>query len=65
VVVCSKRLGNAVVRNRIRRVYQATIYKIKNNIAKNIDIVVIPRQTCGSSSGLERSLNDCLARLGR
>jgi ribonuclease P protein component len=63
VVICSKRLGNAVARNRIRRVYQAAICKIRHNIVKNIDVVVVPRQENVSSAGLEQLLIRAVAGL--
>lgn len=43
-VVCSKRLGGSVVRNRVRRLIIAALLKIRRNINKNIDILVYPRQ---------------------
>ncbi len=43
VVICSKRLGGAVQRNRIRRVFNAVISNIKHKVGKNIDIVIFPK----------------------
>ncbi|NQT29881.1 MAG: ribonuclease P protein component [Candidatus Saganbacteria bacterium] len=45
VIVTPKKLGKAVTRNRLRRVFQGGLLKIWHKIAKNIDIVVFPRHT--------------------
>ncbi|MFA5034239.1 MAG: ribonuclease P protein component [Candidatus Margulisiibacteriota bacterium] len=42
-VVCSKKVGNAVKRNRIRRKIVMAYQNIHNNIAKKVDIVIIAR----------------------
>ena len=62
VVVCTKRLGQAVTRNRIRRVYLAAISKIRRNVNKNMDIIVFPMAANGpisldqAASALERGV---------
>jgi ribonuclease P protein component len=43
VVICTKRLGNAVQRNRTRRKFLSVISKISYNIAENMDIIVFPK----------------------
>ncbi|MDD5594128.1 MAG: ribonuclease P protein component [Candidatus Margulisbacteria bacterium] len=63
VVICSKRLGNAVVRNRTRRTTLAAISNIRLNINKNIDIVVIPKSTGLGSRALEVILTGSLAKI--
>ncbi|MFH1347667.1 MAG: ribonuclease P protein component [Candidatus Margulisiibacteriota bacterium] len=42
-VVIPKKIGKAVVRNRLRRVFQAGFVEIRHKIAKNIDVVLFPR----------------------
>jgi len=51
VVVCKKKLGSAVIRNRTRRLAQAAFKKIVDLKGKNLDVVVFPRKT---EEGLER-----------
>ncbi|MBN3033112.1 MAG: ribonuclease P protein component [Candidatus Saganbacteria bacterium] len=65
VVICPGRLGNAVVRNRIRRAYQAAISRIRRNVAKNIDIVIMPRETKVNCPTLIGLLTGALERLHR
>jgi len=43
VVVCSKKIGSAVVRNRVRRVVTAAFASIWHNIGKKVDMVIVPR----------------------
>lgn len=43
-VVCSKRLGSAVVRNRTRRLVVNAFLKIRRNYTKNADIVIVPKK---------------------
>jgi len=43
VVICKKSIGSAVIRNRTRRVIMAAYANIKHKIAKNIDIVIMPK----------------------
>lgn len=42
VVICTKKHGNAVVRNRIRRTFLEAYSRIRHKINKNIDLVIIP-----------------------
>ena len=42
-VVCSRRLGMAVRRNRVRRVIFGVFSRIRPNIGRNVDIVIVPR----------------------
>jgi len=42
-VITSKKLGKAVTRNRLRRVFKAVFAKIWRNLAKNIDLIVFPQ----------------------
>lgn len=44
-VVTPKKLGNAVARNRTRRIFAAAFYKIRHNIAKNMDFVFFPKKS--------------------
>ncbi|MBU0672061.1 MAG: ribonuclease P protein component [Candidatus Margulisbacteria bacterium] len=61
-VVIPKKLGKAVVRNRMRRVIQAVFGNIRHKIAKNIDIVVFPRHAAvgAESRSVESELGKCL-----
>lgn len=42
-VVTPKKLGKAVTRNRLRRVFKAAFANIWRNIAKNVDLIIFPR----------------------
>lgn len=44
-VVTPKKLGNAVVRNRTRRIYEAAFSNIRHNIAINMDFVFFPKKS--------------------
>jgi ribonuclease P protein component len=48
-VVCSSKLGNAVVRNRVKRLVLAGYYKIRHKISKNVDLVIVPKVACGEA----------------
>ncbi len=65
VVVCSKRLGNAVIRNRIRRVFNSVICNIRHKIGKNMDVVIFPKVSTKSldQSRIESSLLAALTRI--
>ena len=43
-MVTPKKLGKAVLRNRIRRRLMSIFSKIRHKIGKNLDIVLYPRQ---------------------
>jgi ribonuclease P protein component len=45
VVICTKRLGGAVRRNRVRRVFLAALSKIRHKIDKKMDIIIFPKAT--------------------
>lgn len=45
VVVCKKKLGSAVIRNKTKRLVQAAFKKIVDLKGKNLDMVVFPRKT--------------------
>lgn len=61
-VITSKKLGKAVVRNRIRRLIVEAYKKIKHKIGKNWDIVIIPKPKIAQArfintiAGLEKAL---------
>lgn len=42
-VLTSKRLGKAVFRNRIRRLFKEGFRQIKDKIKDSVDVVIIPR----------------------
>ena len=65
VVICSKRLGGAVIRNRIRRVFNAAISNIRHKINKNMDYVVFPKVSCDqlNANKISLALKDALAQL--
>jgi len=56
VVVCSKALGNAVKRNRTRRVVIQAYQNIWHNNAKKYDMVIIPRRANLAVSDYENDL---------
>ena len=64
-VVIPKKLGKAVARNRVRRVFQAAFDNIRRKIAKNIDIVVFPRSAAFGlkTPDIEAGLVKCLSRI--
>ena len=64
-VVTPKKLGKAVVRNRLRRIFQAAFVKIRHKIAKNINLVIFPRPSAiGKTAGdAEVGLVKCLNRI--
>ena len=64
-VVIPKKLGRAVTRNRLRRLFQAAFARIKHKIAKNIDMVVFPRSAAIDKpvADIEVGLGKCLNRI--
>jgi ribonuclease P protein component len=54
LVICSKRLGGAVVRNKIRRQITAWYLKNEHKMAKNIDMIVTPRKVSEGSEYAEQ-----------
>ncbi len=65
VVICGKRLGGAVKRNRIRRLFNAAIYNIRRKISKKVDIVIFPKadKPALDRASLELALESALARI--
>jgi len=60
----SKKVGNSVVRNKIKRRIREIFRKNQASIAKNAEIVLIPRSEAGKTGyqELEKSLLGLLAR---
>lgn len=56
-VICSKYLGNAAKRNRIKRLLRAAFRRNKHNIAKKIDIVIIVKRQQLCDGDYEKELN--------
>ena len=46
----SKRIGNAVVRNRIKRIVRDYFRKNRTSISKNVDIIVIAKKSVAGKS---------------
>ena len=60
VVVCSKALGNAVKRNRARRVIMQAYCNIWHNSDKKYDMVIIPRMANLAVSDCENDLKKAI-----
>lgn len=45
-VSASKKIGNAVIRNRLRRKFKAEFYKNREMLGMSVDMVVFPRKAC-------------------
>lgn len=43
-IVTPKRLGNAIVRNRLKRLCCAAFLTISNKLSKNVDLVLFPKK---------------------
>jgi ribonuclease P protein component len=56
VVICRKSIGSAVIRNRTRRTLIAAYSINRHNIAKNMDIVVLPRKALRDLKSAEKAL---------
>ncbi len=58
----SKKIGNAVVRNRIKRMVRQAITELKDEIASGKDFVIIARKPCAEMTyeEVKKKLNSCL-----
>ncbi len=65
-VSASKKIGNAVVRNRMRRTVKEIIRHMTDRIVPNIDIIIIVRKPAITMkySDLEKSMNHVLKKAG-
>ncbi|WP_274365070.1 ribonuclease P protein component [Paenibacillus thermotolerans] len=65
-ISASKKIGNAVVRNKMRRRLKEILRGMETRIAKNVDIVVIVRKPAVELefSDLKRSVHHVLKRAG-
>lgn len=52
-ITVSRKVGNAVVRNRVKRVVRAWFGRERENLPKNVDIVVIARRGVGELASSE------------
>lgn len=64
-VVCSKKIGNAVVRNKTKRRVAAAMAKIWHKIAKNIDMVIILRRGLMKTSEYQETLEKGIIKLNK
>ncbi|WP_128895603.1 ribonuclease P protein component [Longirhabdus pacifica] len=65
-VVVSKKIGNAVVRNRMRRVMKEILRHHKHDIISNVDIIVLARKATLNMNykQLESSMKHVLRKAG-
>ncbi|MFA6170070.1 MAG: ribonuclease P protein component [Candidatus Margulisiibacteriota bacterium] len=63
-VVCSKKVGNAVKRNRIRRKIVRAYQGILNNIAKKVDVVILARHNEAEISDYEDQMSKVAEKIG-
>lgn len=52
-ITTSKKIGNAVKRNRARRVIRASLANIRENLPKGFDIVFVARKNTASAKSYE------------
>ena len=62
-VVCPARLGTAVVRNRTKRQLAQAFKEIQHKIAKNMDLVVFPKQVGVKTEAYTKSIIELLGDL--
>ena len=64
VVSIGKKIGNAVVRNKIKRQIKAVIYQKKREIIENYDILIIvrPKVNCLNYLEIEKQLLNALSK---
>ncbi|MCR8658471.1 ribonuclease P protein component [Paenibacillus endoradicis] len=65
-ISASKKIGNAVVRNRMRRVIKEIVRHMEQEIAQNVDFILIVRKPAVSMSytELDRSIHHVLRKGG-
>lgn len=63
----TKKVGNAVVRNRIKRRFRAAVAKTASAFEPMTDYVIVGRRAAADISFdvLAADLNDCLTRVGK
>lgn len=65
-ITSSKKIGNAVQRNRARRVIRAALSELADSLSGNYDIVIVARSRCAyaKSTELIKPLKDGLRKAG-
>ena len=65
-ITTSKKIGNAVVRNRCRRIIRAAFYEISPMINGGYDFVFVARTKTKflKSTHVERAMTECLKEVG-